>query len=235
MKKKTLLLMLTILMSINAWGAKAFPGPYTFTQPDGTKLSVTLHGDEYFHYYTTLDGVILVREDDTFYIAEISDDGDIKATNVLAHNNGVRTSKEIALIQSQNKEKLFTGSAIKKAIRKVPVSTNVTPKYTPHKGSPNIVVILAQFQDVQFTVNEPINAFDELFNASTITDYGNQNTRNIGSVRRYFKMMSTNEFTPNFHIVGPITVSQENTMADPVKPPTTKKPTNWRLRLLIPS
>ena len=209
MKKKTLLLMLTILMSINAWGAKAFPGPYTFTQPDGTKLSVTLHGDEYFHYYTTLDGVILVREGDTFYIAEISDDGDIRATNVLAHNNGVRTSKEIALIQSQNKEKLFTGSAIKKAIRKVPVSTNVTPKYTPHKGSPNIVVILAQFQDVQFTVNEPLSAFDELFNASTITDYGNQNTRNIGSVRRYFKMMSTNEFTPNFHIVGPITVSQD--------------------------
>ena len=208
MKKKTLLLMLTILMSINAWGAKAFPGPYTFTQPDGTKLSVTLHGDEYFHYYTTLDGVILVREGDTFYIAEISDDGDIRATNVLAHNNGVRTSKEIALIQSQNKEKLFTGSAIKKAIRKVPVSTNVTPKYTPHKGSPNIVVILAQFQDVQFTVNDPVNAFDDIFNASSLKDYGNHNTSNIGSVKRYFKMMSTNEFTPNFKIVGPVTVSK---------------------------
>lgn len=217
MKKKTLLLMLTILMSINAWGAKAFPGPYTFTQPDGTKLSVTLHGDEYFHYYTTLDGVILVREGDTFYIAEISDDGDIKATNVLAHNNGVRTSKEIALIQSQNKEKLFTGNAIKRAIRKVPVSGNVTPKYTPHKGSPNIVVILAQFQDVKFTVNEPVNAFDNIFNASTLTDYGNHDSYckendykgNIGSVKRYFKMMSTNEFTPNFKIIGPVTVSQK--------------------------
>ena len=208
MKKKTLLLMLTILMSINAWGAKAFPGPYTFTQPDGTQLSVTLHGDEYFHYYTTLDGVILVREGDTFFIAEICDDGDIRATNVLAHNNGVRTSKEIALIQSQNKEKLFTGSAIKKAIRKVPVSTNVTPKYTPHKGSPNIVVILAQFQDVQFTVNDPVNAFDDIFNASSLKDYGNHNTSNIGSVKRYFKMMSTNEFTPNFKIVGPVTVSK---------------------------
>ena len=38
MKKKTLLLMLTILMSINAWGAKAFPGPYTFTQPERSTL-----------------------------------------------------------------------------------------------------------------------------------------------------------------------------------------------------
>lgn len=208
MKKKTLLLMLTILMGINAWGAKAFPGPYTFTQPDGTKLSVTLHGDEYFHYYTTLDGVILVREGDTFYIAEISDDGDIKATNVLAHNNGVRTSKEIALIQSQNKEKLFTGSAIKKAIRKVPVAGG-SPKYTPHKGNPNIVVILAQFQDVQFTVNEPVNAFDELFNATKpFSDYGNHNTSNLGSVGLYFKKMSTNEFTPNFKIFGPVTVSK---------------------------
>ena len=207
MKKKTLLLMLTLLMSINSWGAKAFPGPYTFTQPDGTKLSVTLHGDEYFNYYTTLDGVILVREGDTFYIAEISDDGDIKATNLLAHNNGVRSAKEIALIQSQNKEKLFTGNAIKRAIRKVPVSGNVTPKYTPHKGSPNIVVILAQFQDVQFTVNDPVNAFDDIFNAPSLKDYGNHNTSNIGSVKRYFKMMSNNEFTPNFKIVGPVTVS----------------------------
>ncbi len=207
-------------MSINAWGAKAFPGPYTFIQPDGTKLSVTLHGDEYFNYYTTLDGVILVREGDTFYIAEISDDGDIKATNVLAHNNGVRSAKEIALIQSQNKEKLFTGNAIKKAIRKVPVAGG-SPKYTPHIGSPNIVVILAQFQDVKFTVNEPFNAFDDLFNASSLKDYGNHNTcsknedgyitkldGNYGSVRRYFKKMSTNEFTPNFHIVGPVTLSQ---------------------------
>lgn len=216
MKKKTLLLMLTILMSINAWGAKAFPGPYTFTQPDGTKLSVTLHGDEYFHYYTTLDGVILVREGDTFYIAEISDDGGIKATNVLAHNNGVRSSTEITLIQKQDKEKLLSGNTIKKAIRKVPVSTNVIPPYTPHTGSPNIVVILAQFQDVKFTVNKPVNAFDNIFNASTLTDYGNHDSYckennykgNIGSVRRYFKMMSTNEFTPNFRIVGPITLSQ---------------------------
>ena len=205
--KKTLVLMLTLLMSINSWGAKAFPGPYTFTQPDGTELAVTLHGDEYFSYYTTLDGVILVREGDTFHIAEISDDGDIKATGVLAHNNGARSSSEIALIQQQDKGKLFNRNSIKRAIRKVPVASG-SLKYTPHAGSPNIVVILAEFQDVKFSVNEPENAFDELFNASSLTDYGNQNTRNIGSVRRYFKTMSTNEFTPNFKIVGPITLSQ---------------------------
>ena len=205
--KKTLVLMLTLLMSISSWGAKAFPGLFTFTQPDGTKLSVTLHGDEYFSYYTTLDGVILVREGNTFYIAEISDDGDIKATGVLAHNNGARSSSEIALIQQQDKGKLFNRNTIKRAIRKVPVAGG-SPKYTPHTGSPNIVVILAEFQDVKFSVNEPVDAFDELFNASSLTDYGNQNTRNIGSVRRYFKTMSTNEFTPNFKIVGPITLSQ---------------------------
>ena len=205
--KKTLVLMLTLLMSINSWGAKAFPGPYTFTQPDGTKLSVMLHGDECFSYYTTLDGVILVREGDTFYIAEICDDGDIKATGVLAHNNGARSSSEIALIQQQDKGKLFYRNSIKRAIRKVPVASG-SPKYTPHAGSPNIVVILAEFQDVKFSVNEPENAFDELFNASSLTDYGNQNTRNIGSVRRFFKTMSTNEFTPNFKIIGPITLSQ---------------------------
>ena len=195
-------------MSINSWGAKAFPGPYTFSQPDGTELSVTLHGDEYFSYYTTLDGVILVREGDTFYIAEISDDGDIKATGVLAHNNGARSSSEIALIQQQDKGKLFNRNTIKRAIRKVPVASG-SPKYTPHAGSPNIVVIMAEFQDVKFSVNEPDSAFNELFNATKpFKDYGNHNTSNIGSVKRYFKMMSTNEFTPNVQVVGPVTLSQ---------------------------
>lgn len=209
MKKKTLLLMLTLLMSINSWGAKAFPGPYTFTQPDGTKLSVTLHGDEYFSYYTTLDGVILVREGNTFYIAEISDEGDIKGSGILAHNNGARSSKEISFIQQQDKEELFNGDAIKKAIRRVPISNNVVPKYTPHTGSPNIVVILAQFKDVPFTVNEPVNAFTEFFNATKpFTDYGNNNTSNIGSVKLYFKQMSSGDFNPNFKVVGPITLSQ---------------------------
>ena len=200
--------MLTLLMSINSWGAKAFPGPYTFTQPDGTKLSVTLHGDEHFSYYTTLDGVILVREGDTFYIAEISDEGDIKATGVLAHNNGERSSSEIALIQQQDKGKLFNRNTIKRTIRKVTVADG-DPKYTPHTGSPNIVVILAEFQDVKFSVNEPADAFNELFNATKpFNDYGNHNTRNIGSVRQYFKTMSSNDFTPNFKIVGPVTLSQ---------------------------
>lgn len=209
MKKKTLLLMLTLLMSINSWGAKAFPGPYTFTQPDGTRLSVTLHGDEYFSYYTTLDGVILVREGDTFYVAEIAANGDIKSSNILAHNNGARSSKEISFIQQQDKEKLFNGDAIKKAIRRVPISNNVVPKYTPHTGSPNIVVILAQFKDVKFTVNEPVNAFTEFFNATKpFTDYGNNNTSNIGSVKLYFKQMSSGDFNPNFKVVGPITLSQ---------------------------
>lgn len=209
MKKKTLLLMLTLLMSINSWGAKAFPGPYTFTQPDGTRLSVTLHGYEYFSYYTTLDGVILVREGDTFYVAEIAANGDIKSSNILAHNNGARSSKEISFIQQQDKEKLFNGDAIKKAIRRVPISNNVVPKYTPHTGSPNIVVILAQFKDVPFTVNEPVNAFTEFFNATKpFTDYGNNNTSNIGSVKLYFKQMSSGDFNPNFKVVGPITLSQ---------------------------
>lgn len=215
MKKKTLLLMLTLLMSINSWGAKAFPGPYTFTQPDGTRLSVTLHGDEYFSYYTTLDGVILVREGDIFYVAEIADNGDIKSSNILAHNNGARSSKEISFILQQDKEKLFNGDAIKKAIRRVPISNNAVPKYTPHTGSPNIVVILAQFKDVPFTVNEPVNAFDDFFNATSLKDYGNHNKSaedringNIISVRRYFRKMSNGDFTPNFKVVGPITLSQ---------------------------
>jgi len=46
----------------NLFAIKATPYPVTITQPDGTVLTVRIHGDESFNYKTTLDGYPLISD-----------------------------------------------------------------------------------------------------------------------------------------------------------------------------
>ena len=74
-------------------------------------------------------------------------------------------------------------------------------------GSPKIVVCLAQFPDVKFTVAQDKEAlmqkFDTFFNGKGIG--AGDNTH---SVADYFRGMSNEAFTPEFVITEPVTLSQ---------------------------
>ena len=83
--------------------------------------------------------------------------------------------------------------------------------YVPHTGTITIPVVLVNFQDVKFKINEPKEAFDQLFNSDKQADLGNGNHLNYGSVAKYFRDMSNGEFTPKFKVYGPVTVNQPET------------------------
>lgn len=76
--------------------------------------------------------------------------------------------------------------------------------YLPHKGSPRVLTILAAFQDLGFTVNEPVRAFDQYLNGDKQEDLGNSNDMNMSSVRQYYEVSSQGQFSPQFDIVGPV-------------------------------
>ena len=80
--------------------------------------------------------------------------------------------------------------------------------YLQHTGSPRILTILAAFQDVGFTVNDPVKAFDQYLNGNKQEDLGNMNQLNVASVRQYFNTCSYGNFTPQFDVVGPLTLPQ---------------------------
>lgn len=87
-----------------------------------------------------------------------------------------------------------------------------TPAYLPHKGSPRILTILVNYADSAFSVNNPKEAFNDFFSAtSTPTDLGNANMLNKAGVAQYFKDMSNGAFTPVFDIYGPVTVANNMT------------------------
>jgi immune inhibitor A len=82
-------------------------------------------------------------------------------------------------------------------------------RYLQHSGTPRVLTILAAFQDLDFVVNDPVKAFDQYLNGDKQEDLGNKNQLNIASVRQYFEICSHKQFSPQFDVVGPITLPQK--------------------------
>lgn len=84
-------------------------------------------------------------------------------------------------------------------------------QYVAHSGTVTIPVILVNFSDVKFTINEPKAAFEQMFNGTKQEDLGNKNKMNYRSVTQYFNKMSGNTFMPKFKVYGPVTVARPET------------------------
>ena len=68
MRKNILLALIALLTGFQLMHAiPARPGLYTVTQPDGTKIVVRQHGDEFSHWMTDASGQMLRQESDGFY------------------------------------------------------------------------------------------------------------------------------------------------------------------------
>lgn len=215
--KKILLSMAFALMGIvSGFAAKAHTSLTTITQSDGSQLTIRLHGDEHFSWYSTADDVLLVQVGSNYYVAQVEEDGTLKATPQLAHNAGERGTVEEQVINNQNKEKFLNLlNAEPQALAK-PIGT-VTPAYFPHTGSPKALVILVEFQDVKFKTSDPVATFTHYLKGAdgeaapeANNAYVTKGMVNYGSVSQYFKDMSQGQFKPQFDIVGPVTVSKNS-------------------------
>ena len=66
MKKLLCTIILTTIAAFSLKAVPACPWPVKYRQPDGTIVNIRLHGDEHWHYATTLDGNIVTRTGDGF-------------------------------------------------------------------------------------------------------------------------------------------------------------------------
>lgn len=68
---------------------------------------------------------------------------------------------------------------------------------------PRVLVVLAQYSNVTFKSDNNLNAFDDMFNGSNYTFNGA-----TGSVSKYFSDQSYGQYKPQFDVVGPVTLPQ---------------------------
>ena len=66
MKKIGLIVVFCALIT-SAWAIPARKGAFVRVQPDGTEVTVYLHGDEHFHWMTNERGEWIRLEEDGFY------------------------------------------------------------------------------------------------------------------------------------------------------------------------
>lgn len=223
--KQLSLIVCLMLCSLTTWAAKAESIPVQVRQADGSVITVILRGDEHINWYTTLDGVLLVQgADNNYYIGKVEKSGNLIATQQLAHEALTRSQAERNLIAKQDKEKFF--AYVNKIAEESENAYNNSPltrgpivdtgyggvPYFPHTGSPKALVILAEFKDTTFTIQDTKNVFTNyLMNEGHFTDSRYGQNQNYKGVRGYFKDCSYGKFTPEFNVVGPVKLPREQT------------------------
>lgn len=206
MKNRMILLAFCWLFAVGVGAAPALRGTFTVKQADGTLLTIEQFGDEWHHWNATSDGTLVVATGKGYCIAEIDEQGRLSATDILAHEPAQRSCQEQAAISLQAQRRTLFHQQGRKWASARRAATIGEDDYLPHLGSPRVLTILAAFQDLGFTVNNPEEAFNQYLNGDKQEDFGNFNHLNVASVRQYFETCSHGRFSPQFDIVGPVTL-----------------------------
>ncbi len=199
---------LCLVIAIDIQAVPAKPGPIEIIQSDGSSLYVLLHGDEYIHFQTTLDGFMLLPDTkgDLFY-ADVDKDLQLFRTAVKAREIGTRSSQEKSFVQSLDKniQKQVYEQEIKKQQALLRNSTDdpLLRAGFPLQGKVRSLIILVEFQDVSFTVTQPQLAFSNLMNLPGYSSGGA-----TGSCKDYFEENSSGSFKPEFDVYGPVKLSK---------------------------
>lgn len=184
--KKLLTFFAVATLAATVMAVPARRGTRTVKNSDGTSLTISLAGDETFHYYVTSEGVAVRQNEQGDWVPDLRDVKSLWA-KASARRNVHRA--RLAKTASRSKAPLRAGE-----------SASATKKG---------LLILVNFQDVKFKNSD--SKTKEIF-TQMLNGIGNPYGRNHGSVREYFRAQSYGQFDIEFDIAGPVTVSGK--MAD---------------------
>ncbi|MDO9155036.1 MAG: M6 family metalloprotease domain-containing protein [Paludibacter sp.] len=213
MNRKNLLLVLFAILYLtsvqNLYAIRAYKEPVEITQPDGTKLTIRIHGDEFKNYRTTQDGYMVKQNAKGFYTyANVDLQGNVTESNIVAKNISKRTVSEQTFLRSVLKAEdimISNQSLPTKSRTLAPASgEQVIQRAYPLNGTPKALIILVNFSDISYgtyPLQTPQEAFADLLNKENYSANGG-----TGSARDYFKSASYGKFSPQFDVVGPYTL-----------------------------
>lgn len=200
--------MLTI-MTISMMAVPANRKAVNVTQPDGTTVTIQLLGDEWQHFNTTTDGYSVVKNQQGYYVYAEKKNGELKATQMVAHNAQERKANEKAFLQNIKKfqapDMTPAIANMKKRVEAIGAQRraqgNRATNYENFKG----LIVLIQYNDKEFSREDYPTIINDMVNQQNYTGF--DNNQRTGSVRDYFTDNSEGKFQPQFDVVGPYTVN----------------------------
>lgn len=172
MTKSLLLTALSVLCSwVTLLGIPAYPGLVPYQQPDGSKIMIRMQGDEWgVRFFTENGDEMRQLPDGTLRRATAED---LKAIDSELQASGA------ARVQRRGKG---LGTA-----------------YIPHRGKVKALIILVEFTDRKFSVQDP-RGYYEYFMSLPGFNYDD----GVGSVKQYFDWQSDGQFDVQFDVYGPV-------------------------------
>lgn len=182
MNKHLLSTLFVFLIWAGAYAVPAKFAPFSVRLTDGSFVTVSVIGDEFGHYLATLDGTPVEEVEDGVYalVPEKRDSLTSRRERRLAAHNAARSTR--ALSPSRRKAMGVPGVFV---------------------GEKKGIVILVDFPDLAFKLEEPRQEFIDLFN-----EKGYSKNSHKGSVSDYFLTQSYGKFSLDFDIIGPITADK---------------------------
>ena len=204
-----------VLVCLAALATPADPTPGQVTQPDGTKLTVVLHGDEFFNYLTTLDGYTVVKNEAGYYTYALLDGNRLAASNTIARDS--RTAADRVYLASVPKG--LKSPAMLERGTKLLNHRNSLLRGVGHGGHMDYskfrgLIILINYTDRKFedyvpSNYTPMDFYEDMINGHDYNGftlpYGTK-VDAMGSVRDFYYDNSFHQFDPHFDILGPVDV-----------------------------
>ena len=184
MKRLTLIMTAMLFAAARLMAIPANPKSVDIPQPDGTTITLLMHGDEFRHFMTTSDGFTVVKGEDGFYrYADKGADGQLKATTIVARNVDERDNSQLSFLANRKKmispemtlyQKEMRGRVLQMQRdytsldkRKNRAGNIWDPiDYSNFKG----LVILVEFSDRKFSLDDPKSFYQRLTNEKNLHD-----------------------------------------------------------------
>ncbi len=200
-------LTLTVALSLStsiSYAGPAKPGLRAIEQPDGSTINIEIIGDEHFRWRSTEAGHPVVRgEDGYYYYAHYSTLGEATITEHRAMING-RLATPPSDIANQDMRQIvaYAGGMMRASNYAAGTSEATKAVSFPSVGTIKSVIILVEYSDVKFSVEDPNTAFYNQLNQEGYSVEGA-----TGSARDYYTDNSQGAFDGQFDVYGPYTLS----------------------------
>lgn len=187
MKLRNLLPALAMCAPMAAMAVPAFPGLIKQVNPDGKTVEIRLRGDEHFSYATDAAGKYVMEQDALGYWR-------------VAERGGARlavSAETVNLLRSEQ-DADFSRSSVASLPKYAELSETDGRSKFPCLGEGKFLVVLLQYKDTKFSMDDPQAYYNDWFNKANFVDEDIKL-----SARDYYLKVSDGKFKPTF-VVSPV-------------------------------